>query len=587
MLLGLFRGLVTYKRTMDKIEMFLKYPSLFLDTNLVSRQFGAPVIRNSNLRIDGNASETVDGMLFVSGLPRRLTSDRHYSSGSVCSMESLPEVTVSKEGRYDVKYKTQKIVYESNSYIIGGRNYQNFSKTMFHDICSTAFVDNLPGAKEIMQRYVQEYPFVADQSGWNTDLRPVLFPVEVTSDQLEEVDRELSEIINHHIDGPEVFTPGKNYTYDLQLPARTGIDIMHRQNNTSQPMTPTITWWAPKKDSPARFGGNNRKKTLYAKDAVSDFEVSFNINNEHQEKHTIYLLVSWQNPTYDSRSRTSMTLGGSNNGRLVYPVIRGLMLKYHIPGLTTTGRSVTPSSSDLLEVTHKRKVTDRTKKRPSQGTYKGKYEGYETIKYDSKVYFSLANEYALSAHMSDCLPNITTHPSKGARLPMHLSAYEALERPSVEVKPLQVGHLELRRLGAPDKKLVGAEILSDLLMPSMPDIILNIDTPIKVTDNETYVSGEVCYGHCVDGETDGHVSVAVPAGLYTVKRVERCSLGHDVGRAEYVQGFGDICNEVITIRKMLTQLNVAYDEIRANYVGTAPTKPTNTGQTNSALWRLG
>ena len=566
--------------------MFLKYPSLFVDTNLTARQFGSPQGRNNNLRIDGTASGTVDGLLFVSGLPRRLTSDNHYSSGSVCGMESLPEVTVSKEGRYDVKYKTQKIIYENNSYTIGGRNYQNFSKIMFQDIKTTTFVDTIPGVKEIMQRYVQEYPFDDSQSGWNTDLRPVLFPIEVTSDQLESVDRQLSEIINHHINGPEVFTPGKNYTYDLQLPARTGIDIMHRQNNTSQLMTPTITWWAPKKDSPRRFPGANRKKPLYAKDAVSDFEVSFNINNEHQEKHTIYLLVSWQNPNYDSRSRTSMTLGGQQ-GRLVYPVIHGLVLKYHIPGLSTTGRSVTPSSSELLQVIHKRRVTDRTKKRPSQGTYKGKYEGYETIIYDGKTYFSLSNEYALSAHMSDCLPNITTHPSKSGRLPMHLSVYEELERPSVEVKPLQVGHLELRRLGAPDKKLVGAEILSDLLMPSMPDIILNIDTPIKVTDNETYVSGEVCYGHCVEGETDGHVSVAVPAGLYTVKRVERCSLGHDVGRAEYVQGFGDICNEVITIRKMLTQLNVAYDEIRANYVGSAPTKPTNTGQTNSALWRLG
>lgn len=585
MLLGLFRGLVTYKRTMDKIEMFLKYPSLFLDTNMSARQFGPPHSRGNNLRIDGNASGTVDGLLFVSGLPRRLSSDSYYSSGMVCGLESLPEVTVSKEGRYDVKYKTQKLIYETNSYSIGGRNYQNFSKIMFQDIKTTAFVDNMPGAKEIMQRYVQEYPFDDSQSGWNTDLRPVLFPIEVTSDQLEKVDRQLSEIINHHINGPEVFTPGKNYTYDLQLPARTGIDVMHRQNNTSHPMTPTITWWAPKKSTPRLSRGGSVKQPYYAKDAVSDFEVSFNINNEHQEKHTIYLLVSWQNPTYDGRSRAGGM--GGNSGRLVYPVIQGLMLKYHIPGLTTRCRNFATDTNEGLQILHKRKVTDRTKKRPSQGTYKGKYEGYETIKYNGKTYFSLSNEYALSAHMSDCLPNITTHPSKDGRLPMHLSAYEALERPSVEVKPLQVGHLELRRLGAPDKKLVGAEILSDLLMPSMPDIILNIDTPIKVTDNETYVSGEVCYGHCVEGETDGHVSVAVPAGLYTVKRVERCSLGHDVGRAEYVQGFGDICNEVITIRKMLTQLNVAYDEIRANYVGSAPTKPTNTGQTNSALWRLG
>ena len=39
---------------------------------------------------------------------------------------------------------------------------------MFQDIKTTAFVDNIPGAFEIMQRYVQEYPFDDSQSGWNT-----------------------------------------------------------------------------------------------------------------------------------------------------------------------------------------------------------------------------------------------------------------------------------------------------------------------------------------------------------------------------------------------------------------------------------
>ena len=190
--------------------------------------------------------------------------------------------------------------------------------------------------------------------------------------------------------------------------------------------------------------------------------------------------------------------------------------------------------------------------------------------------------------MSDCLPNIKAHGYLGKlietpRLPMSLVDFNNIEKPHVEVKPLQVGHLELRRLGAPDKKLVGAELLSDLLMPSMPDIILNIDTGIKVTSNDTYVDGAGCYGHCSD-ETVNH---PIPPGLYLVRRVEKCSLGHDKGREDYTAGFGDECNEVITIRKMLTQLNVAYDEVRANYVGTkTSTMPTNTGP-SSALWRLG
>ena len=152
MLLGLFRGLVTYKRTMDKIEMFLKYPSLFVDTNLAARQIGSPHPRGNGPRIDGTASSEVDGLLFISGLPRRLDSESFYGAGTICGLESLPEVTVSEEGRYDIKYKTQKIIYENNSYTIGGRNYQYFSRIMFQDIKTTAFVDNLPGATEIMQR---------------------------------------------------------------------------------------------------------------------------------------------------------------------------------------------------------------------------------------------------------------------------------------------------------------------------------------------------------------------------------------------------------------------------------------------------
>ena len=41
------------------------------------------------------------------------------------------------------------------------------------------------------------------------------------------------------------------------------------------------------------------------------------------------------------------------------------------------------------------------------------------------------------------------------------------------------------------------------------------------------------------------------------------------GRGEYTAGFGDICNEVITIRNMLSRLDIAYDEFRGNMVGTS------------------
>ena len=47
----------------------------------------------------------------------------------------------------------------------------------------------------------------------------------------------------------------------------------------------------------------------------------------------------------------------------------------------------------------------------------------------------------------------------------------------------------------------------------------------------------------------------------------KCALGHDPGRLEYNAGFGALCNEEITIRRLLSQLLVFYDEFRGNMVG--------------------
>ncbi len=575
--------------------MFLKYPSLFLDANRTSLQFSRFVTNESNTVIKGENNEPdrgdIEGIVLCSGLPRRVSSEAYYSSGRPMTILHLgnekdtldyctPEVNIS-EGIYTVKYQRQLLIYENNSYNLSGRNYQHFSRIVMADIKNTAYIDHIPEVKSILQRFVAESPFNPDQGGWNPNMRPTLYPIEVTSEQLENLDMELhKQIVNHVYNEPDSFVVGKNRTYDLQLGARTGID--HRIVGDIMPQS-TVSWWAPSKIA-SHYGSSRRTKLIYEKEAVGGFDISLNIDNTNSDLHKFYLYVSWERPPYDSRPTNNGN--GGQGGHLLYPKIHGLVFNYSIPGLRTAPSR--ESTEPILAVNYKRKVTDRTKKRPSQGTYKGKYEGIESIIHNGISYFSLANEYALSAHMSDCLPNIKSHTDLGwlielPRLPMSLANFNNIEKPHVEVKPLQVGHLELRRLGAPDKKLVGAELLSDLLMPSMPDIILNIDTAIKVTSNDTYVDGTGCYGHCSD-ET---VNLPIPPGLYLVRRVEKCSLGHDKGRQDYTAGFGDECNEIITIRKMLTQLSVAYDEVRANYVGNkTSTMPTKTGP-SSALWRLG
>ena len=141
-----------------------------------------------------------------------------------------------------------------------------------------------------------------------------------------------------------------------------------------------------------------------------------------------------------------------------------------------------------------------------------------------------------------------------------------IERPEVDVKPVEIGHLDFLRLSDPPKRLVVGETLSDLLLPSMPALIIAVDTDMKVTSGENYVTGELCSGSCSKAET---VDINLNPGLYLVVRKAKCSLGHDPGRSEYTAGFGEICNEIITIRNMLSQLNIAYDEFRANMVGTS------------------
>ena len=151
----------------------------------------------------------------------------------------------------------------------------------------------------------------------------------------------------------------------------------------------------------------------------------------------------------------------------------------------------------------------------------------------------------------------------------------------VDVKPVEIGHsqplasfrvLPPKEVGVNSHytihqtRLVVGDTLSDLLLPSMPALIIAVDTDMKVTNGELYQTGHLCSGDCSKAET---VDINLPPGLYLVERKLKCALGHDPGRAEYTAGFGDICNEVITIRNMLSQLDVAYDEFRGNMVGTS------------------
>ena len=237
------------------------------------------------------------------------------------------------------------------------------------------------------------------------------------------------------------------------------------------------------------------------------------------------------------------------------------------------------------EVKTLQRVADRTKKRSVKGGYRGGYQGIEKLKYNGVTLF----EHILVSGLQQFAkgkPIRSFDKRVQKRIPLSLNQYQKIERPEVEIKPIEVGHLRLYRLSNPPKRQVSADILSDLLLPSMPALLIATDSDIRVTSGDEYIDGENCSGHCEKAK----VEVTIPPGLYLVDRQEKCALGHDPGRKEYTAAFGDTCNEIITIRRMLSQLNVFYDEFRGNMVGNANRSTLNTmSETdNSAfLGRLG
>ena len=259
------------------------------------------------------------------------------------------------------------------------------------------------------------------------------------------------------------------------------------------------------------------------------------------------------------------------------PVISGLVLNIDSEGLLNENISV-----KLIE-----RAKDRTKNRAVKGGYRGGYQGIETLSFGDRCIIKHHSVAGLQAFAKG--PPIRSFELTGdKRIPLSLEQYMKIERPQVDIKPIEIGHLRLYRLTNPPKRQVTAEILSDLLLPSMPALLIATDTDIRVTSiDEQYIDGQNCSGNCAKEET---VEVTVPPGLYLVDRQIKCALGHDPGRSEYISGFGDNCNEVITIRRMLAQLNVFYDQYRGNMIGTTKSDTLNSmddTDNSSFLGRLG
>lgn len=297
----------------------------------------------------------------------------------------------------------------------------------------------------------------------------------------------------------------------------------------------------------------------------------------------------------NNRHRNGTKYKDTTNYRVFLPKISGFCLLLKPKADCPPYVSVDTNQYGSVNVTRiegvwgletRKRVANRTKKRSVKGGYKGGYQGIEKLSLNKEVFLEHILVTGLQSFAKGAMIG-KYKLERPKRIPLSLEQYQNIERPNVDVKPIEIGHLRFYRLSNPPKRQVTAEILSDLLLPSMPALLIATDTDVRVVSNsDTYQNGENCSGACDKQES---IETTLPPGLYLVDRQPKCALGHDPGRKEYTSGFGDECNETITVRRLLSQFNVFYDQFRGNMVGQSSNSITS-GSTvdNSAfLGRLG
>ena len=123
------------------------------------------------------------------------------------------------------------------------------------------------------------------------------------------------------------------------------------------------------------------------------------------------------------------------------------------------------------------RVRDVTKKRASKGGYRGGYQGISKLSVDDNILLkqvSLSNFSDIAG--ADAIKNYALLMKDQKRTTVTLEQYMGIERPEIDIKPVEIGHLNFYRLSDPPKRLVVGETLSDLLLPSMPALLISVDT---------------------------------------------------------------------------------------------------------------
>lgn len=636
---------------MQDLEIFLNNPNLFFSRMAPSQctigasplsMFGAP----RDIIIDGE-NKLPTGILLSWGGPGL----RNYSenSGWRRGRSTLPEAVVRsiKNNRmrqtsagetvtHNMEISSQHTVKTSMSHSYNNdMGKRNFSKIAFTDARNMAYMRSIPGLTEKFAAFANEthgwwlptveYPANNRHRGDNQSNSPHLVDVtdlitkEIAADASEALVEIIGVLKTSNLREWEIFTHR-----DLGLNAQSNMPYVYRPRRAGDPA-------AAEGDGtydvlPVSQTGHLKIRSWEAEERgkigqepitpitssstgyMSNFNIKLLEQNWHISQYRTYAVFDWTRTRYvhncemvKRNNRGYVPPGVNRNGKvrqtteytLYMPRITGFVVEmvpkdvkggYYVRTSNNFGGRECNMNLDY-EVKTLQRVADRTKKRSVKGGYRGGYQGIEKLKYNGVTLF----EHILVSGLQQFAkgtPIRSFDKREQKRIPLSLNQYKKIERPEVEIKPIEVGHLRLYRLSNPPKRQVSADILSDLLLPSMPALLIATDSDIRVTSGDEYIDGENCSGHCEKAK----VEVTIPPGLYLVDRQEKCALGHDPGRKEYTAAFGDTCNEIITIRRMLSQLNVFYDEFRGNMVGNANRSTLNTmSETdNSAfLGRLG
>ena len=602
---------------MKEIICFLNNPTLFYGSRLAPR---ACVISMANHGLVTNngygtvvreSGKDVDGLTgFVLAWGRPDDNSRYYyghnNANFVVRTRNIEESTMAYKQdlwNYKVKINEQTTCRSTtSSYYQYDSNVQRFQEIAVKDKINNLIMANIPGVKELFTEYTQ------NTQGWwvegreagdahQSNTNPVFL-----QDVTELVTEGNARLANDAIEQMLLDrTPIVSYTLTTQehVGMLNSVEHLYRVENNQErglrytPLTvekPTKikSWYNSNRNS------NDKKKkppcdpvelTTNTKSPRKDFDIEFNVR--HLESAKIFAVFGWMQSQYIEEKRRvqrpdhrgiQRNQTQSDTNRIYLPVIEGFVLQLNPENAEEDYLTIRPPNEEELAINNRRqfvpetsesydiqtivRVRDRTKKRAVKGAYRGHYQGISSLKFKDSWILERVEATGLEAIATG--PAIKSYKKTEARLPLGLELYNKIERPNVEVKPIHIGHLKLYRLSEPPKQLVTGEILCDLLLPSMPALLISVNSDIRVVSNdETYTDGEHCSGECAKER----VEQEVPPGLYLVERHSKCSLSHDPGRKEYNAGFGNTCNEIITVRRMLSQLNVHYDQFRGNMVG--------------------